>query len=346
MQKSEISYRIYRCIFMILLFLLTGCSQDTPEGKNPTEIQAPKKEPQPTEIIEEETTDTLETAEAPEAAETRKEPEAVSVPVIEDTDWTEYFDGLNGAAVIYDPDLNRYLIHNQDLAMARRSPCSTFKIISSLAALEHGVINPEDSVRVWSGENFWNEKWNQDINFPDAFRSSCVWYFRKVIDETGADVIKAELERLQYGNCDISDWEGRLNANNSNPALTGFWLESSLLISPKEQTEVMERIFGRHTEYSEETIRLLKEVMLLEEADTKEISIYGKTGMGKAHGVVADAWFTGFAENGDQKIYFCVYLGETPDGDVSSTHAREIAVKIVSEFLQRSPGAMSHTLHT
>lgn len=52
------------------------------------------------------------------------------------------------------------------------------------------------------------------------------------------------LNRLSYGNGDISDWEGRLNTNNKNRAMTGFWIESSLLISPREQTEVMERIFG------------------------------------------------------------------------------------------------------
>ena len=47
--------------------------------------------------------------------------------------------------------------------------------------------------------------------------------------------MQKELDKLQYGNCDISDWEGRLNTNNSNRALTGFWIESSLMISPKEQ---------------------------------------------------------------------------------------------------------------
>lgn len=70
--------------------------------------------------------------------------------------------------------------------------------------------------------------------------------------------MQEELEKLQYGNCDISDWEGRLNTNNNNRALTGFWIESSLLISPKEQVEVMECIFGENSEYSEETQNELK----------------------------------------------------------------------------------------
>lgn len=116
-----------------------------------------------------------------------------------------------------------------------------------------------------------------------------------------------ELEKLQYGNCDISDWEGRMNANNHNRVLTGFWVESSLLISPKEQAEVMERIFGDNSGYSEETVNDLKQVILVSGQDRADISIYGKTGMGKTGGIVVDAWFTGFAEGTEGKIYFCVY---------------------------------------
>ena len=116
-----------------------------------------------------------------------------------------------------------------------------------------------------------------------------VWYYRQVIDDIGQDVMQKELDRLSYGNCDISDWEGRLNTNNNNRALTGFWIESSLLISPKEQAEVMERIFGENSEYSEVTRNELKQVMLVSEQDRADICIYGKTGMGKAEGVVVDA---------------------------------------------------------
>lgn len=85
-----------------------------------------------------------------------------------------------------------------------------------------------------------------------------------------------ELNKLKYGNCDISDWEGKLNTNNNNRALTGFWIESSLKISPKEQVEVMERIFGTDSTYSERTQNILKQVMLISEENNTEISIYGK----------------------------------------------------------------------
>lgn len=256
------------------------------------------------------------------------EPEAEII----ETDWAAYFEGLNGAAVFYDAAQGQYRIYNEELAAVRRSPCSTFKIISSLIAMENGIIEPADSTRAWSGEIFWNEKWNTDLAFEQAFRESCVWYFREVIDEIGQELMEEELHKLQYGNCDISDWEGRLNTNNNNRALTGFWIESSLAISPKEQTEVMERIFGEDSVYAGQTKEELKQVMAVTGPDDTEISIYGKTGMGKEQGIVVDAWFTGFMESAKGKIYFCIYLGRTDDRNVSSTVAKEIAVQICREI--------------
>lgn len=251
---------------------------------------------------------------------------------IMDINLEDYFNGLNGAAVLYRPFENSYQIYNQETALTQRSPCSTFKIISSLIALENGIIKPENSTRAWSGEVFWNEAWNKDIAFEEAFRTSCVWYYRELIDELGKDIVQKELKRLHYGNCDISDWEGRLNTNNNNRALTGFWIESSLKISPKEQVEVMERIFGECSVYTPETQSNLKRVMLVSAESDSVTSIYGKTGMGKSNGITVDAWFTGFAETAEGKIYFCIYLGETDEKNVSSARAKEIAIELLSNL--------------
>ncbi|WP_415929820.1 penicillin-binding transpeptidase domain-containing protein [Zhenpiania hominis] len=305
MKKKNNDFKVICLLFVcILACMITGCANYSAEEKPPAESGNSVES-------ENEISADIETVEA---------------------DWSEYFNGRNGTAVIYDPSNRRYTVYNQKLAETRSSPCSTFKIISSLIALENGIILPEDSTRTWSGERFWNEDWNKDIDFREAFRTSCVWYFRQVIDDIGKDRMQKELEKLQYGNCDISDWEGSLNTNNNNRALTGFWIESSLRISPKEQTAVMERIFGGNSDYSEETQNQLKQVMLVPEQDRAALSIYGKTGMGKTNGVVVDAWFTGFAESTEGTIYFCVRLGETEELDVSSTVAKEIAIEIVLDY--------------
>lgn len=322
MRKYITSYRIKSVIVLFCLSLMfSGCSAEEKDfSETPSAEESDSDVDQETESISTEDLSVEEPAEdVPEA-------------VITEVNWEECFEGINGAAVVYSPFENSYQIYNPELADTQRSPCSTFKIISSLIALEDGLLVPEDSTRTCSSEVFWNENWNKDINFEDAFRNSCVWYYREVINEIGSDVMQEELNRLCYGNCDISDWEGRMNTNNNNRALTGFWIESSLKISPKEQVEVMERIFGEDSIYSQETKNHLKQVMLVSGQDSADAFIYGKTGMGKAHGIVVDAWFTGFADTVNGRKYFCIYLGETDGKDVSSTKAKEIAIEIVSNL--------------
>lgn len=331
MRKTDKLFKICCCAFIVSVMALPGCTgeSDGVADHQTAGVQASEDMSQTEEAPTEKITQTEESTDPIQEQEVES--------AITEVDWSNYFEEINGAAVIYDPAENCYQIYNQELALTRRSPCSTFKIISSLIALENGIIEPDNSTRVWCGEVFWNEDWNKDIDFSDAFHASCVWYFREVIDEIGKDMMQDELNKLQYGNCDISDWNGELNTNNHNPALTGFWIESSLLISPKEQVEVIERIFGDNTNYSEQTRNQLKQVMLFSESNESDILIYGKTGMGKNYGIVVDSWFTGFADTPEKRIYFCVYLGETENKDVSSAKAREIAVEIVSAYLNESP---------
>lgn len=258
---------------------------------------------------------------------------------VTEVDWSDYFDGLTGAAVFYNPSAKVMTVFNPELANTRRSPCSTFKIVSALIGLEQGVIPMKYSTPVWSGEIFWNAAWNRDIDFHDAFRTSCVWYFRAVADELGKERIRLELNRLQYGNADISDWAGQLNTNDDNPALTGFWIESSLQISPAEQVLVMERIFGENTIYRQATIEQLRNAMRLPDLHINGWNVFGKTGMGKSADTAVDAWYTGFAEASDERVYFCVYLGQTAEAEISSIKAREIAIQLIAD--NALPAALS-----
>ncbi len=323
----------WMCCFAVCVFLLAGCSEspDLAEKEilsQETDNQVEEAE-EKIEATEKEEGETAGEKEGMESLEMEKEPKE---PEIIDLEGEKFFEGLSGAAVLYNPDKNQFFIYNQELAQTRRSPCSTFKIVSSLAALENGILEPEHSTRKWNGEFFWNENWNQDLDFGQAFQASCVWYFRELIDELGQERMQREVDRLSYGNCDISDWEGRGNTNNNNRALTGFWIEASLLISPKEQAEVMERIFGKNTVYSEKTQKELKKVMQVETEKETGISVYGKTGMGKAYGETVDAWFTGFAQKEQESVFFCIYLGRSEGRDVTSTIAKEIAIRIVEEY--------------
>ena len=237
-------------------------------------------------------------------------------------DLSAAFQDINGCAVIYLPAQEQYLLFHEEMCRQEVSPYSTFKIISALAGLQNGIIADEFSVMGYDGTDYGNPDWNGDLTLEQAFQKSCVWYFRKVIDAVGKDEMQRELETLPYGNCDISEWSG--GNINPLPILNGFWLDSSLRISPLEQVQVLEKIFEGESDYSSNNIEILKRIMLTDEDDTQKI--YGKTGSSGS----GEAWFVGFAETAGERKYFAVYLDDRAQKDqVSGNKVKEIALEIL-----------------
>ena len=211
-----------------------------------------------------------------------------------------------------------------EVAKKEAARYSTFKIISALLGLQKGVIVDESSTMGYDGMDYGNAEWNGDLTLEEAFQNSCIWYFREVIDLVGRDKMQEELKNLQYGNCDISEWNG----SNINPLekLNGFWLDSSLKISPLEQVEVLSRIFEGHSDYDSRNIEILKRIMLVDENDSQKI--YGKTGSGNG-----EAWFVGFSESSGERRYIAIYLNDSEHRDqVSGNKAKEIALDILQDW--------------
>lgn len=244
-------------------------------------------------------------------------------------DFSEYFDGLEGCAVFFNSDTDIYNLYNEELCEMRTSPCSTFKIIATIMGLETGVLDSVDSKMGYDETIYHTKAWNEDLRLQDAFKESCVWYFRKVIDQIGESEVKKYLNQLEYGNCDISEWEG--SGINSAPELNGFWLESSLEISPMEQVNILADIFNGNTDFSKQSIDILKEVMLTQKSGN--VSIYGKTGTGQnaSTGNRDNGWFVGMFERTDERYYFAVHLTDESK-EVSGQIAKEIAINIINGY--------------
>ena len=144
------------CVAVIAMFILSGCSNSNNTEKQNITQKNEKMQKIETELSEETSQQTAKTdhdfsqeIETELSEETSQQTaktdhdlseEPVETPVQEvnsepkiiETDWSQYFDGLSGAAVVYDASDNKYTIYNRELAQTQRSPCSTFKIISSL----------------------------------------------------------------------------------------------------------------------------------------------------------------------------------------------------------------------
>lgn len=56
--------------------------------------------------------------------------------VIEEADWSQFFNGKDGCAVLYDQRADHYTVYNKDEVFRRVPPCSTYKPYSALNALE------------------------------------------------------------------------------------------------------------------------------------------------------------------------------------------------------------------
>ncbi|HBG0880698.1 TPA: CDD family class D beta-lactamase [Clostridioides difficile] len=244
-------------------------------------------------------------------------------------DYSDCFEGISGGAIFCNTKNKEYNIYNKELIETRRSPCSTFKIVSTLIGLEKGVINSKESVMGYDGTDYPNKNWNKNLSLEEAFKESCVWYYKKLINKVDAKSVQNILDDLKYGNCDISEWEGDLK--NGKGHLNGFWLESSLQISPKEQVQTMAKIFEGDTNFKKEHINILRDIMKIDVND-KNINVYGKTGTGfDEKNKREDAWFVGMLEREGDTYYFAIKSDDS-NKEITGPKVKEIAINIIKKY--------------
>ncbi len=240
-------------------------------------------------------------------------------------DAAKYFEGMQGTVVLYTPQTASLKVYNEKLATQAFSPFSTFKIVSTLLGLEQGLLVSKNSKMQYNGKKYWLDAWNKDVTLQEAFQFSCVWYYHQLIYALTPDIVAKFLKKLHYGNEDISQWQG--NGRDAMPDLNGFWLDSSLKISPLTQVQVVADIFEGHTDIASEHVALVKEIMLLEEKTASQQNIiYAKTG---ANGQ-GKSWLVGFVEAklNRQRTYFAFFVND-PRSDVR--RARQVGLTFLKE---------------
>lgn len=231
---------------LCLLLLLSSCSTEDAQRNEITSSQESQEE----------------IYKIPEQIEETQTEDAFEEILIKTVDFSEYFKGIDGAAVFYTPEEGEYYF-NFEKVNTSFSPYSTFKIMSTLIALHEGIVTSAESEMSYNGRNYWNDNWNRQLNLKESFQVSCVWFYHQMIYGIPASQVEKHLIDMNYGNCDLSEWHG--NGSNSVEELNGFWLNSSLRISPKEQVYFLEQLFEKETLYEENHLLLLKEFMETED---------------------------------------------------------------------------------
>ena len=113
----------------------------------------------------------------------------------------------------------------------RLSPASTYKIPHALIGLETGVITTT-TVEKWDGVKHPQQpKWNLDHTVLSAMKPSVLWFFQRMAPKIGAERAHEWLQPFGYGNTDTSG------------AVTQYWLNGTLRISPDEQLSFLRKFF-------------------------------------------------------------------------------------------------------
>lgn len=196
--------------------------------------------------------------------------------------WQRHFDakGVKGTFVLFQPLQHVYTIVDPSRAKQRLLPASTFKITNALIGLEVGSISDENEVFHWDGKSRLRPQWERDHNLDSGVRESVAWMFQEVARRTGKARMREWLDRLAYGNEDISG------------GIDQFWLQGGLRISAREQVDFLYKLAEGRLPMTQRAQRLVRNALVVEK--TRDYTLYAKTGTSGGKDPVA--WWVGWIE--------------------------------------------------
>jgi beta-lactamase class D len=206
-------------------------------------------------------------------------------------DFGKYFQQANvkGTFILYDLKKNHYLVYNAKRANTRFIPASTFKIFNSLVALETGVVRDENEVIKWDGVKRDFPEWNRDQTMRTAIADSVVWFYQELARRIGQERMQHYIDLANYGNRDISG------------GIDQFWLQGGLRISPREQIDLLVKLYRNELPFSKRTMGIAKDILINEK--TNNYVLRGKTGWVWEF-TPQVGWYVGYLERGGNVPYF------------------------------------------
>ncbi|WP_225446507.1 class D beta-lactamase [Paenibacillus rhizovicinus] len=214
------------------------------------------------------------------------------------------FHDVQGTLIIKDLKTNRVLVCNPERSRQRFTPESSFKVANALIGLEVGAVRDEYDVKRWDGVIRPFEVWNRDHSLASAMRASAIWYYQAMARDIGSERMKNYVERIHYGNMDISG------------GIDTFWLNSTLKISAAEQIGFMEDLVDETLPFQEQTMKTVKRIMI--DNDQDDYIVHGKTGTRLSD--MGLGWYVGYVERGKRDWVFAANV------DSSGTTAKTITL--------------------
>jgi len=220
---------------------------------------------------------------------------------------------------------NNYIIKKAGNCDKRWSPCSTFKIAIALMGYDSEILINE-ALPEWNYKPEYiglMKRWKQPHNPSLWFTNSCIWYSRVITKKLGIRLFGDYINRLGYGNQDISGDKGKHNG------LTKSWLSSSLAISPNEQIAFLQKLIHNELPICEKAQETTKNIMLIEDLQNRW-KLYGKTGVGFQRGKRDKLieWFIGFATRDNRSIVFAYLITDKNKAKAPISLRAKAALKV------------------
>lgn len=222
--------------------------------------------------------------------------------------------GFSGTILIHDLHGGSFVAGHSERIDRPLLPASTFKIFSSLVALETGVIDGPDSIIRWDGVTHGREVLNQDLPLRQAFRVSAVPHYQNLVRRIGHERMQQFIDRAGYGNRDISG------------GIDQFWLSGGLRITPREQVAFLARLYRNELPFSRAAMDAVRDMMVADQG--KDYTIRAKTGWAAPPDEGNTGWWTGWVERGNRVHVFATVL-EVDDAGDSFGPAREAVTRQV-----------------
>ncbi|WP_240548038.1 class D beta-lactamase [Paenibacillus lignilyticus] len=222
----------------------------------------------------------------------------------------DLFHDVQGTLIIKNLKTDRVLVCNPERSKQRFTPESSFKVPNALIGLEVKAVRDEYDVKRWDGVIRPFEAWNMDHSLASAMRASAIWYYQAMARDIGEERMKSFVERIHYGNRDISG------------GIDTFWLNSSLKISAEEQVGFMEDLVKETLPFEEQTMKTVKRIMI--DNDQDRYTVHGKTGTRLSD--MGLGWYVGYVERGKTDFVFAANV------DSSGTTAKTITLEALKNL--------------
>ncbi|MRG90810.1 penicillin-binding transpeptidase domain-containing protein [Polyangium spumosum] len=240
-----------------------------------------------------------------------------------------HFAGLAGCFTMVELGTGETVEYGGDECDVRTTPASTFKIPNALIAIDAGVVQDENTVFRWDGEERWRASWNRDHSLATAMWHSTVWYFQRIAEQVGEPRYRTYLSAFRYGNADPSG------------DVTMFWLNSKLTISPREERRFLAAMYEGKLPVSPRATSIVRRILELR-GDAKEhvrdrhpfidaipegVVLSGKTGSALAEDgtpapLGAVGWFVGALEKEGRTWVFACRIRSKDENKIGPEAAR------------------------